>query len=61
MTNKKSSIHFITAIIFIISTNLIQADEIKIWEKLIAGIRKRRDLESISKNELADNSVVCRA
>ena len=30
MTNKKSSIHFITAIIFIISTNLIPADEIKI-------------------------------
>ena len=30
MTNKKGSIHFITAIIFIISTNLIVADEIKI-------------------------------
>ena len=30
MTNKKGSIHFIVAIIFIISTNLILADEIKI-------------------------------
>ena len=30
MTNKKSYLHCITAIIFIISTNLIPADEIKL-------------------------------